>query len=952
MSAPPHPIAPPSFRESLQRDHPDFPADRLTPEGWNRLDRLALASPLYAQTLRQFPRYCLWLEEPRNLTVDFRYHALLDEWRIFAASETPGGLADDEIYLGRLRRWRRLMSLRIAYRSVNEISSEKNTVEELSRLAEFCLRECYFLAFKRWTGRVGTPWDEAVDRPARFSVLALGKLGGEELNFSSDIDLIYFYEGEGRCRLEAGAGALTSAEFFAKAAETITALLGAKTADGFLFRVDTRLRPEGAHGPIAPSFAALENYYAAAGQTWERLALLKARPVAGDLALGSELLENLHSFRYPRHPPPSLLAEIAAMKARTEREVVGSAALARDVKSGRGGIREIEFIVQTFQLLHAGRYPFLQTHATTVALDQLDRYGLLAREDARFLKEAYWHLRRVEHRVQMRDEARTHLLPDDAAGLATLARSLGFATADAFQSHLDAIRRRVHALYQNLFAGRADDEGFEAWWTFFTTDEVPPAVAGRLQRWFGDDPAAAPALRLFARGDHRHLVDREIVARFQHLAASFDAFMPELARPFETLSRLARFAERYGPRRRFFDGCAANPQFLRVLALLFDRSTYIHELLCAHPEIFEEVLRPEILRKEKGPDDLAAELSAGPAGERFADWLWLYVRAEQVRAAIGELLGFLNVAQVEATLSRLADAVLRQALARIENGGQLLVVALGKYGGAELTLGSDLDLLLLAAGAAAPRLTPAVQALQALLRRGGPLGAAWELDLRLRPHGEAGPQVVAPEALRAYHAPGGGAQFWEKQLLTRARIVTGPADLATEFRALVDELLYRSPLSAAEEHDLWAMRARIEKERDVVTPPERAFKTGAGGLADFEFLAQCLQLRHGAAQPRLRQAGTRRALHELAELGFIPGNAAHTLLANYDFLKRIEIMVRRDTYRATSLLGATAAERTVLARWLGFASETAFWAEYTRRLGETRRLVRALADAPPNARGP
>ena len=323
MSVPPQP-AQADFRESLLREHPDFSADRLSAESWMRLERLALASPLYAQTLHRFPRYCLWLEEPRNLRTDFRYQALLDEWRAFATG-ADGGLADDEIYLGRLRQWRRLMSLRIAYRSVNELSPEKNTVRELSLLAEFCLRECYFLAFKRWTARVGEPWDEAAGRPARFCVLALGKLGGEELNFSSDIDLIFFYEGEGRCRRPEGAGAFSNAEFFARTAETIAALLSARTADGFLFRVDARLRPEGASGPLAPSFASVENYYAAAGQTWERLALLKARPVAADLSLGAELLENLHAFRYPRHPPPSLFAEIAAMKARTEREVVGSA---------------------------------------------------------------------------------------------------------------------------------------------------------------------------------------------------------------------------------------------------------------------------------------------------------------------------------------------------------------------------------------------------------------------------------------------------------------------------------------------------------------------------------------------------------------------------------------------------------------------------------------------------
>ena len=944
MSALPQPATRANFRESLLREHPDFSAARLEAGAWTRLDQLALASPLYARTLLQFPHYCLWLEEPHNLHADFRYQALLDEWRTFATA-AGDGLTDDEIYLSRLRRWRRLVSLRIAYRSVNGLSSEKNTVGELTRLAEFCLGACSFLALKRWTARVGQPWDEEENRPARFGVLGLGKLGGGELNFSSDIDLIFFHQGGGRCRIGDGAGAFTNAEFFTKVAETLSSMLGAQTADGFLFRVDARLRPDGAHGPLAPTYEAIENYYASAGQTWERLALLKARPVAGDLALGSELLENLHTFRYPRHPPPSLLAEIAAMKARTEREVTGSAALARDVKSGPGGIREIEFIVQTLQLLHAGRYPFLQTHATDIALEQLARYGLLGREDAQFLNGAYWHLRRVEHRIQMRDEAQTHLLPVDPDELAAIARSLDFSTTTAFQKNLAATRERVLALYKNFFAGQAGDETFEMWWAFFTTASVPPAVATRLQSWFGAAPGAAEALRVFACGDHRHIVNREIVSRFQHLTASFDALMPGLARPLETLNRIARFAECYGPRRRFFESCAANPQLLRVLALLFDRSTSIHELLCAHPEILEEVLRPEILRKRKGAADLARELAAGPAGADFPGWLWLYTRAEQVRAAIGELLGFLSIEEVETALSHLADAVLRHALARVKGGERLLLVALGKYGGAELTLGSDLDLMFLAAEAGAPAAAPTVHALLALLRVGGPLGAAWELDLRLRPHGEAGPLVAAPAALRAYHAPGGAAQFWEKQLLTRARIVAGPAALAQEFRALADELLYREPLAPADEHAIWAMRERIERERDAAVPPGCAFKTGAGGLVDFEFLAQIMQLRHGHAQPHLRQPGTRRVLRELASLGLIGTDDAAALLANYDFLKRIEIMVRRDSGRDTSILAATPGEHAVLARWLGFADEAAFWTEHMRRLHETRARVLKLLDS-------
>jgi glutamate-ammonia-ligase adenylyltransferase len=934
------PASPGGFCELLRQEHPAWDTGALPPEAWVRLERLADASPLYARLLQRHPEYCLWLEQPQNRDADFRYQALVDEWRTFSTAAGEAA-ANDEAYLSVLRRWRRKMTLRSAYRDVNGLAPPATTVEELTRLGEFCLSECLLLALQQWTRRYGEPWDEDHGIPARFCVLGLGKLGGQELNFSSDIDLIYFYEGEGHCRRDGQAGAFSNVEFFTKVAETITSLLQTQTADGFLFRVDVRLRPEGTYGPLVRSLAGLEHYYAAAGQTWERMALIKARPVAGDLALGAELLENLHAFRYPRHPPPSLLAEVAAMKSRTEQEVVGAQTLTRDVKSGCGGIREIEFTAQAFQLLHAGRYPFLQTHATTAALEQIVRYGLMRASEAGFLEKAYWFLRRVEHAIQMREEHQTHALPAEATEEAAIARTLGFASVEDLHRQLDAVRARVRRIYEGLFRGETGDSVFQDWWGFFTSPRTPPAVAERLGRWLGPGPGAADELRLFVCGDHGHPVTRELIVRFQHLADTFDDTMPKLAQPVPTLRRIARFAERYGTRQQFFNGCAANPQFFRVLALLFDRSTFTYELLAAHPEIAEEVLRPAVLRKHKDSAALAGELAAGPAGAAYPDWLWLYVKAEQVRYAIGELLGFVDIEEVEASLSRLTDAVLAHVLRRLDPRQELLLVALGKYGGAELTFGSDLDLLFVGRETDAAAAEPVVRELQKLLRHGGPLGSIFDVDLRLRPHGDAGPLVTTPAVLRAYHA-GGSGQSWERQLLTRARIIAGPRELGDDFTAFATDLLYRVPLSEAEAAAMWAMRGRIERERDAVLPPERAFKTGAGGLVDFEFLVQLLQLRHGHALPVLRQPGTRRGLRALATAGLIPAGQTERLLTSYNFLKRIEILLRGDANKAVSVLAASAEARAPLARWLGFADEASFWAEHCRQLAETRRMVRTL----------
>ncbi|HEU5079712.1 MAG TPA: hypothetical protein VFT72_10895 [Opitutaceae bacterium] len=907
----------------------------LPKESLDRLRRLCAVSPLYSGELARFPEWGLWLEAEENISAPFRYGALIKEWSRFASSAAIK-LEDEAAHLAALRRWRRLMSIRVAHRSVNGLAEENVTTAELTRLAEFCIRDCLALALAKWTDRLGQPSGDTAGSRARFCVMALGKMGGEELNFSSDIDLVYVYEGDGYCERGGVETSTSSAEFFTKVAESLTRFLTDTTEDGFLFRVDARLRPEGAAGPLVRSLSSMENYYALAGQTWERLAWLKARTIAGDLGLGAELLESLQSFRYPRHPPPSLLAEVAAMKARTEREILGANTAKQNVKLGRGGIREIEFIVQVFQLLNAGRYPFLQTFSTEQALEQLARYELIDRADARFLRSAYWKLRTIEHRIQMRDEEQTHDLPSSGPALEAIARSLGFASARAFADDLAPVRQRIRNIYESLFEGSEIPSESEDWWTFFTqARSVPPVVEKKLHEWFGGEVDAAD-LRLFACGDTARMVTKEQVTRFQHLAASFGTWTKELARPSEALRRLSRFAERYASRSHFFSSCTSNPQFLRVLALLFDRSTFVHELLCARPEIFEEVLRPENLLQRKSFAATQEELRRGPVDlAEFSRWLTLYVRAEQVRYTIAELLDFSDQVATETALSKLADCVMDEVFRRFGLSDAVLVVALGKYGGEELTLGSDLDMVFVGTGKDRAVIEARLRGALACLRGDDPLGPTLAIDARLRPYGEAGPLLTSIEALQRYHA--GEAQLWERQSLTRARVVTGAAGLAGHWASLIAEYVFGPGLEAQDLAQIWRMRERIEHERDRVLPPERAFKTGPGGLIDQEFFAQALQLRFGASDMRLHEPNTRRALAALAQHGRISERAGEVLRKNYEFLKRVELLLRRDENRSISVLPE---DPTLPARWLGYASAEAFWREHVSRMQATRQVVR------------
>jgi glutamate-ammonia-ligase adenylyltransferase len=421
------------FLDRLIESSPETAAADLPKETSERVEKLARTSRIYSQLLLQNPGWIQWLELSATRPGGLDFYATNAEWERYRLENNCPERTDAE-YLPILRRFRRRISLRIAYQSLAGLTAESSTVRELTQLAEFCVRECYFISLEKWTSLLGQPWDDAENEPARFCCVALGKLGGGELNFSSDVDLLYLYEGEGNTRIAGKRTSTANNEFFHRLGESITRSLNQRDATGFLFRTDLRLRPGGDGSPLVPSLEAMENYYAVAGQTWERLALLKARPIAGDFSLGGELLESLQSFRYPRHPPPSILADVASMKIRTENEVVGSDAVSRDVKSGYGGIREIEFVVQASQLLHGARFPFLQTTSTIEGLHQLVRYKLLSADTATRLESAYWFLRRVEHRLQIVDEHQTHELPAGDGARMVIASSMGFGSLENFDS--------------------------------------------------------------------------------------------------------------------------------------------------------------------------------------------------------------------------------------------------------------------------------------------------------------------------------------------------------------------------------------------------------------------------------------------------------------------------------------------------------------------------------------
>jgi glutamate-ammonia-ligase adenylyltransferase len=861
-------------------------------------------SPLYADLLDNDPGLETWLD--REARHDWHRRDFEAE---FASMAGECGLTVA------LRRFRRRASLRIAAREVGNLCDVQRSLLELTLLAEFVLARLLDHLQSSWEVKLGTPWNDALDRPAQFCVLGLGKFGARELNFCSDLDLIYLYEGDGHCRRDGRPVTTTSAEFQARLAQDLTAQLHQRTPDGFLYNIDLRLRPEGESGPIVRSLDAAEHYYYTAGQTWERLALVKARAVAGHVPLEAELFERLNPFRFPRHLPPRLIENIAEVKRRIEGETGNRNTLERHLKSGPGGIREIEFYVQALQMLNAGRNPFLQEPSTLGAIEKLARYEILEPERGHFLREAYLQLRRLENLLQVREEKQTHTLPTDPALVERL-RKIGPL------DHLDEVRARVRANYLELFPESPPGADTAQWLAFLSGSEPTDSIDSTVRGWFGGDGDAAARVREFVAGESAHVLTREQVELFLGLARHFDTIFPALARPLDVLRRVTTFSRRYGLPRQFLKACHANPRFFEALCRLFDRSSFVFDFLVEHPEIIEEVLGPGF-RRDKSSAEHLDEIRRGPEGDGFTPWLALYARAEEVRFMVRELLEESATAGSPARLTRLADAVVTELLERNRLDSRLCVVGLGKFGGESLTFGSDLDVVLAGDGQH-PRLVPR------FLKQ---LREVFSVDLRLRPWGDAGALVVTPESFRAY-----SFAVWERMAWTRARPVAGSAAFANAVMELVDEKVFGAPLTADDVSRIGEIRSLMEREKGQPSVPgEIPFKAGRGGIADIEFLIQRHQIAHGVRGANLRDPFLR-----LGEIGVIGQQSVTVLLDHLDFFRRVEHAVRRDRHNAAGTLAPD--QLHAVGIWIGFSGDLG--AELARRMNETRELVRATICVP------
>lgn len=887
---------------------------------------------------------------------------------------------DDAATLHRkLRRMAAVEMYRIGARDLLGLAALDETVTSLTQLADvaitLALDHSRMLLVRQGGDAIGTD-----GKPLGFVVLGMGKLGGQELNFSSDVDLVYMYESDAVAE-----GSRPAREFFTHLASAVTRAVGDMTSDGVVFRVDLRLRPEGINGLPVNSVEVALDYYEGWGDTWERGALAKARPVAGDLALGERFLAELEPFIYRRHLDYDTIEDLRGMKDRIDAELALQKPGTRNVKIGRGGIRELEFVVQVLQLIHGGHVPNVRGAGTRRAIDALEAEGLLSSGEAAELRAAYLFLRNVEHAVQVEEKRQTQTLPQRPEGLRALARRLGYGTGRrgssyspdevaGFEHDWQRTTQRVHELFVRFLELRPDEGPRPE----HATDPMALAVlgqiadgrledAGRLLLQMGipgGEQAAANLARIY-QGRLRGPASPQRRRAVEALAPKLLDAVARSSDPERALTGLVEFLIRTGAHTSYLALLGGSPKTMEILVSLFASSPYLAHHLVGHPELLDSLVRADsAARPEPTFEDLTESLRAAlPEDATDEEEILAALRrfriTELLRIGLSDLAGVLAGDAVHRALSTLAEVVLVEAIhaarrivsARMEGPWDrvhLAILGMGKLGAREMSYGSDLDLIFVyETGSdgydpeAHPLVTKWMQKLIALLSARTRDGVAYEVDARLRPSGHSGPLVTSLAGFLEYHAR--EADLWERQALIRARVVYADGDLAGRIEAALAARVWSSPLGDEGMAEIAHLRSRVENELSGEGGGKLNIKTGRGGIVDIEFLVQMLQLRHGTEHPSVRRRATPEAIAALADVGALPRDAAGELLRAYEFLRRLEARLRLERDRPVEELGTDPVALAPLAVRLGYSGADAgerLLADYRR----TREEVRALYD--------
>ncbi|HIJ37922.1 MAG TPA: bifunctional [glutamine synthetase] adenylyltransferase/[glutamine synthetase]-adenylyl-L-tyrosine phosphorylase [Rhodospirillaceae bacterium] len=841
---------------------------------------------------------------------DSMFTALLTKLQ---SEENP--LASTEVLKSQLRIARRRASLIIALADIANCWQLEQVTGALSALAQLAVQQSvrHLLSRAHQSGELMLPDPDHPELASGLVVLAMGKLGARELNYSSDIDLMVFYDSDkvdyrGRRSIQ---------EMFVRMVRELVGILEDRTGDGYVFRVDLRLRPDPGATPVAVSVLAAETYYEGSGQNWERAALIKARQIAGDEAAGAAFFDFLRSFIWRKHLDFAAIQDIHSIKRQiTAHKGGGKIAVAgHNIKLGRGGIREIEFFAQTQLLIWGGRDPNLRQPGTCQALAALASAGHLDPQAAKDLTDAYGFLRRVEHRLQMIDDQQTQTLPADPLRLRAVAVFLGYEDSPAFAAALTAILQTVEAHYARLFEDGLplDDSGN----LVFTGTEAEPETLKTIE---GMGFKAADAISRQIRSWHHGRVKatrstraREILTE---LTPTLLKALANTADPDAAFLRFDSFLSRLPAGVQLFSLFANNPALLDLVAEIMGDAPRMADWLAANPSLLYGVLSADFFAPPGSAAELTLELDLALAQsndfQEMLDVARRWTNEQKFRVGVHILRGLTEPPQAGRHLSDLAEAALAALQPRVEaefarihgciSGGSLAIVAMGKMGSQEMTAISDLDLILvydtpdpqstsdgakpLSASAYYARLTQRI--INAITAKTGE-GTLYEVDMRLRPSGNAGPIATSLPAFVAYQAD--SAWTWEHMALTRARVITGSPALRQSIESTVTATLTAPRDAEKLRDDVADMRRRMAAELHDASAWD--VKHQRGGLVDLEFIVQYLKLRWAHTHPSVLRSNTSEALQQMIALGLIDPESGEHLLAALRLWTTVQQLLRQ-----------------------------------------------------------
>ena len=789
--------------------------------------------------------------------------------------------------MAELRRAKTEAHALIAFCDLARVFDAPATVERLSVLADACTGAAvsFLLRDAHRQGKIALPDPADPSRGSGWILLAMGKLGAHELNFSSDIDLISFFDPEAPAITEP----FEANELFARLTRRLVRILQDRTGDGYVFRTDLRLRPDPGSTPLSIPVGAALHYYESRGQNWERAAMIKARPVAGDIEAGEAFLAELRPYVWRKYMDFAAIADVHSIKRQIHAHK-GHGEIAvkgHNVKLGRGGIREIEFFVQTQQLIAGGRFRELRGRETVAMLDELSDRGWISPEARDALACQYWFLRDVEHAIQMVADEQTHLLPEDDEGLERVARMRGFANATEFSAAFRASLQTVEKHYAALFE-TAPQLSTGVGNLVFTGDVDDPDTLQTLSQLGFERPSdICRAIRGWHFGRYRATQSAEARERLTELTPALLEAFGGTRRADEALMRFDAFLAGLPAGIQLFSLLQTNPALLQLLAMVMGAAPRLAAIITKRPHVFDGLLDPMLLSELPDRAYLAGRLASFLEGadlhEERLDRLRIFAAEQKFLIGIRLLTGAIDAARAGKAFSDLADLTIGAALDAVEGefalrhgrvaGQCVALVGMGKLGSRELTAGSDVDMILLYDHDPAAEesdgekpLAPAVyfarltQRLIAAVSAPTAEGILYEIDLRLRPSGNKGPVATHIEAFRKYQRD--EAETWEHMALTRARVVAGDEDFADRLSAEIDGIVGRRRDFATVAAAARSMRALIEAEK----PPRDGWdlKLAPGGLIDLEFIAQVASLT-GRVDAVPRPTSTAEVLRHLAE---------------------------------------------------------------------------------------